>query len=358
MEMLAVRPLPFAIRALRRVLLVGLLFLLAARPGWAEARWALVLGNSSYRSDVIPDLANTVNDARTMSASLNDMGFSVYYLEDGTKAQIADMIETIAVEQGDATLELFYFAGHGVQLEGENFALPVDIEPGKGTFLRDQGVSVNAVIRRLNAFGTQNLVVILDSCRNSPFSDESAIGTGLALVDAPENTIIAYSTAPGAVALDGAGANSPFTAALASVLDGPEQDIRDVLRLVRARVRLATGGAQTPWFIDNSRNEIVIQPRRATEAAILRDAVRDRDISLATTAWNTIVTSADPRDFEEFATLFPTDQLAPIAKRQLQLIGPDGPPGFPLMDLGATGSDVANSLMSVVTVCDILATGV
>ena len=340
--------------------LLTLIVFLAGTTAQAETRWALVLGNSEYDHAAIPDLPNTINDARTMSAALNNMGFEVYYLEDTTKAEIDRTLTAISTEQRDADLGLFYYAGHGLQLDGQNFILPSDIIPEQTDFLHEQGVSVNDIVRDLSGFGTKNLVVILDSCRNSPFPELEAVGTGLALVDAPANTIIAYSTAPGAVALDGAGANSPYTAALASVLDGPEQDIRDILRLVRARVRLATGGAQTPWFIDNSRSEIVIHPRRAVDVATLGETLGRRVISLATTAWKTIIGSADPRDFEQFAAMFPADDLAPVAKRQLLLIGEDSVPSFPLMDLAVdpTAAEVPDGLNSIITACDILATGV
>jgi uncharacterized protein len=328
-------------------------------PAWADGRWALVLGVSDYITDAIPDLANTVNDSRTMAASLNDMGFEVYYLEDATRAEIEATVTRIRAEQQGADLGLFYFAGHGLQLDGVNYALPADLVPEGADFLQRQAVSINALVAELGASGAENLVVILDSCRNSPFPDQTAAGTGLALVDAPPNTIIAYSTAPGAVALDGAGANSPFTAALASAMIGSEQDFRDVLRLVRARVRIATGGAQTPWYVDNSRGEIIIRPAPAMSLDPALAAAGTGELGLATTAWRTIAESGDPRDFATFAELFPGTDLAEVASRQLAVIGDDAP-AFPLMDLGLPdpAPEVPDGLQAMTTQCDILATGV
>lgn len=351
-------------RILRRSLIYPTVFVamfaIWSGPASAENRWALVLGISEYENAHIPSLKNTVNDARTISASLNNMGFEVYYLENAKKLEFEAVVEKISREQPNADIGLFYFAGHGVQIAGENYAMPSDIQPQGSSFIQDQGISVNKVIKRLNDIGTQNLVVILDSCRNSPFPEQEAVGTGLALVDAPDNTIIAYSTSPGAVALDGTGANSPYTAALASDLEGPEQDIRDVLRLVRARVRLATRGEQTPWFIDNSKNEIVIQPRRPVSEDTLSAVLSGRVISLPTTAWRTIAASSDPRDFEQFASLFPNDDLIETANRRLVLVSSDGAPNFPLMNIQiqGTGQPVQNGLLSEITPCDILATGV
>ena len=326
----------------------------------AEERWALVLGVSAYEDDRIPDLKNTVNDARTMSAALNQMGFKVYYIENGTRAEVDAAVEQIAVEQAESETGLFFFSGHGLQVGGENYALPADIQPDGSDFLKEQGISIGALVRRLGEVGAKSLVVILDSCRNSPFDGQGAIGTGLALVDAPENTIIAYSTAPGAVAYDGTGANSPYTSALAAVLDGPRQDIRDVLRLVRAKVRQATGGAQTPWYVDNSRTEIIVQPRPTADLPADLVTLEDGSISLATTAWRTIADSSDPRDFETFVDLFPNTDLANVAKRQITILAADETPGFPLMDLGLPeqNPEVPGSLNGIMTQCDVLATGV
>lgn len=325
-----------------------------------DRRWALVLGVAEYQNENIPALDNSVNDSRTIAASLNNMGFQVYYLENAKKSEIEAVVSKIEKEQSGSELGMFYFAGHGLQVGGINYALPSDIDPTVPSFLQNGGVSINGLVSRLNEIGTKSLVVILDSCRNSPFPDEDAIGTGLALVDAPPNTIVAFSTAPGAVALDGASGNSPYTAALATALEGPEQDIRDVLRLVRARVRLATGGAQTPWYIDNTRTEVIIRPKFSVPAGELREMLSGRVISLPTTAWLTIADSADPRDFEQFAALFPNDQLSNAARRQLVLVSGDGLPSFPLMDLrvDGPGADIPGGLVSLITACDILATGI
>lgn len=348
---------PTLVLRLVRLGSVALMILLPGM-GWAQDRWALVMGVSTYDSATIPSLRNTVNDARTIAGALDNMGFRIYYLENAAKAEVEAAVRDIAAEQGAADLGLVYFAGHGLQVGGENYLLPSDVEAEGADFLETGAISVGALVAELSAIGTRSLVVILDSCRDSPFPDQEAIGTGLALVDAPQNTIIAFSTAPGAVAFDGAGANSPYTAALASALEGAEQDMRDVLRLVRARVRLATGGLQTPWFIDNTRAPMVIARRNAAAPEELAAMLGDRQITLSTTAWRTIVESADPRDFERFTALFPEDDLAQVARRQLAEID-RAAPGFPLMELRVEGPDrdIPGGLLSEVTACDILATG-
>lgn len=322
-------------------------------------RWAVVMGIADYQSEMIPSLDNTVNDARTMAAALNDMGFKVYLLENATKAELTSTIDRVGAENAGADLGFFFYAGHGLQTDGVNYALPSDIDPTQPDFLRNGGISIGDVIGQLRNLGVSKLVVVLDACRNSPFGADEAYGTGLALFDAPDNTIIAYSTAPGAVALDGTGANSPYTTALATQLAGPQQDLRDVLRYVRARVRLATGGAQTPWFVDNSKEELIIQPR---DPVPLPEGVEQRidgELSLLATTWRTIEGSADPRDFELFAELYPEDELAEVALRQVTLLRDGASPGLPPMDLGVPDPNpaVPGGLGAIITECDVLATG-
>ena len=323
----------------------------------ADDRWALVLAVGEYTDAEIPDLGNTVNDGRTMASVLNQMGFKVYYAENATKESFEATVEQIVAEQSDSALGMFYFAGHGLQVGGSNFALPSDISITDKNALESRSIPISAAIGRLGDTGVENLVVILDACRNSPFSDQGAIGTGLALVDAPENTIIAYSTAPGELALDGSGANSPYTAALASALEGQGTDVRDALRLVRARVRLATGGAQTPWFVDNSKGKMEIAPRVAGQDVAALPVLKSGEISLESTAWWTIAQSADPRDFKTYLELFPDAEQVESAQRQLSLVG--GAPEFPLMELNlpVDNPEVPGGLNSLITGCDVLASG-
>ncbi len=322
----------------------------------AEGRWALILAVSQYEEDGIDDLANAANDGRTMAAALNRMGFEIYYAEDASKEEFDATVDRILAEQSDSTLGMFYFAGHGLQSEGVNFALPSTISVNDVGRLSQAAISVNETVSRLATTGVENLVVILDACREPPFQDAEVSGTGLALVNAPENTIIAYSTAPGEVAFDGTGQNSPYTAALANALLGGETDMRDALRLVRAQVRLATGGMQTPWFIDNSRGEMIIGPTAAPDRTDQMEKLQEGEISLSATAWWTIADSMDRRDFETYLALFPNSEYNSAARRQMSQVET---PDFPLMEIAGpeTNPIVPGGLDSLITQCDILASG-
>jgi hypothetical protein len=121
-----------------RLARLRLLLLLVVLPGmaWAEDRWALVIGVSTYESDTIPSLRNTVNDARTVAAALDNMGFEVYYLENAARDEVEATVRDIAEEQGAAELGLVYFAGHGLQVEGQNYLLPSDVRAEGDDFLR------------------------------------------------------------------------------------------------------------------------------------------------------------------------------------------------------------------------------
>lgn len=341
-------------------IILGLVCILIGMAVGAKAqdRWALIVGNADYTSNGVSSLPNTLNDARTMTASLSAMGFTIYSIENATRDDINEVMSVIKAEQIDTALGLFFYAGHGVQNGGINYILPTDIVPNSKSFLEDQAITAESIIADLADIGAEKLVIILDACRNSPFGANLVYGAGLALSEAPPNTIISYATAPGGVALDGSGANSPFTAALASTLEGPKQDFRDVLRLVRAKVRLATKGEQTPWFLDNITEEIWLEPN--PEIVLAEDLQKSISgtINLASVTWNTINTSADRNDFQLFVDLFPENELASVATRQLQLVGASAlseirPLDIPLADPNQT---VPNGLSTLITQCDILAT--
>ncbi|MBL4806448.1 MAG: caspase family protein [Rhodobacteraceae bacterium] len=343
---------------MKRIFLSTLILFTLSISAIAEGRWALIVGNANYTSSGVASLQNTLNDARTMTSALSAMGFDIYTIENASRADIDAQMVKIKAEQADTALGLFFYAGHGVQHEGVNYILPTDIEPNSASFLQNQAISAQDIIESLAAVGSEKLVIILDACRNSPFGADQAFGVGLALSDAPPNTIISYATSPGAVALDGSGANSPFTAALAATLDGPRQDFRDVLRLVRAKVRRATDGEQTPWFIDNVTDEIWLDPN---PAILLSEEDRQSisgTIDLASITWNTINTSADQNDFQLFVDLFPENQLVGVASRQIQLLTDSGYAALRPMDIRVSDPNqtVPDGLSTIITQCDILAT--
>lgn len=237
---------------------------IAATAAAAEDRVALVVGNSAYSA--VTSLDNPVNDAALVAAALEKVGFRVTLLRD---AALNDLKRAIAAfgrdlrTGGPETVGLFYFAGHGVQSFGANYLLPVDANPTDAADLDLVALEATSVLRQMASARNRTNIVILDACRNNPFEVIPELGdNGLAEMKAPTGTFLAYATAPGAVALDGTGGNSPFTEALAEVLPVEGLPIEQVFREVRIRVIEETGGAQTPWDTSSLTQEFVFNPAR------------------------------------------------------------------------------------------------
>ncbi len=235
-----------------RLGLAILLCLAAAVGARAGGRVALVIGNAAYE-EAAP-LANPVNDAVDVAARLRGLGFRVIEGHDLEKRALERRIGEFADALAGAEAGLFYYAGHGVQVDGRNYILPVDARLDGAVKLQLESVPIDQVLDIMEQ-QTKTSLVFLDACRNNPFARSGAKSTdraaraltGLAPFDAARGSFIAFSTAPGAVALDGTGRNSPFAAALIAHIDRPGQSINDLMIAVRRDVVAATGGQQRPW---------------------------------------------------------------------------------------------------------------
>lgn len=223
--------------------------LILASVARAEERIALVIGNGSY--EYVSTLPNAAPDATLITASLTEAGFDVTTVTD---SNLTDMKRAISQfgrklrQAGPDTTALFYYAGHAVQSFGNNYLLPVDSAILDQADLDLYGVEASWVVRQLYSARAKTSIMILDACRNNPFEDVAGFDSqGLAEMNAPTGSFIAYATAPGKVALDGEGANSPYTTALAEAIKGPPQPIEQLFKSVRVRVLEETRGAQTPW---------------------------------------------------------------------------------------------------------------
>jgi len=216
----------------------------------ADKRIALVIGNSAYQN--VAQLDNPKNDAALMARTLKDLGFTL--IGDGAqinldKAALDKAIQSFSQQLQGAAVALFYYAGHGVQIRGSNYLVPVNANPSREADVDFQMVDLDLVLRQMGAAGTRLNLVILDACRNNPFGGRGLRGTdpGLAQVRAPEGTLISYATQPGNVAQDGADGDSPYTKALAATIRRPGLDIFRTFNEVGLAVVKATGGEQQPW---------------------------------------------------------------------------------------------------------------
>jgi hypothetical protein len=209
-------------------------------------RVALVIGNSAY---AIGPLKNPVNDARAMTAALRELSFDVIHKEDLNREDMRRAIREFGAKISKGAVGLFYYAGHGVQVRGENYLIPVDAAPESADEIDDDGVNAGYVLEKMESAGNGMNIVILDACRNNPFTRSFRSGSdGLASVEAPTGTLIAYATGPGKVAGDGGtSGNGIYTQELLKVLKMPGLSIEDMFKRVRNAVLQRTQGKQTPW---------------------------------------------------------------------------------------------------------------
>ncbi len=209
-------------------------------------RIALVIGNGAYEN--APPLKNPPNDAIDIADVLSKVGFSVERGVNLTQRRMKAMIREFGQKLKGGGQGLFYFAGHGIQLRGRNYLIPVDANIQSETDVEDQGVDTNLMLGMMDEAGNGLNVVILDACRNNPFSRSfRSASNGLAQMDAPSGTLIAYATAPGSIASDGNARNGLYTQELLKSMLVPGLSIEEVFKRVRISVRNSTAGKQTPW---------------------------------------------------------------------------------------------------------------
>lgn len=215
----------------------------AASP--QETKVALVIGNGGY--DWSP-LRNPVNDARSMSEALEDLGFKVLHQTDASQAGMKRAIREFGSELRQADVGLFYYAGHGIQASGRNYLIPVNAEINSEPEVEYESVDLGFVVAQMEAAGSPLNIVILDACRNNPFAGSfRSADRGLTQVLAPTGTLIAYATAPGSVASDGDGDNGLYTQELLRFMRTPGLEVEDVFKQVRISLMKLTNGQQTPW---------------------------------------------------------------------------------------------------------------
>lgn len=287
-------------------------------PAFAEKRVALVIGNANYRH--VARLDNPMNDARLMAGTLARLGFVLVdgrALIDVDKSAFDNAVRRFGQELQGADVGLFYYAGHGLQLRGHNYLVPVGANPTREADIDFETLDAALVLRQMEAAGTSLNLVILDACRNNPFGGRglrSANG-GLAQMVAPEGTLISFATQPGNVALDGSGANSPFTRALADTIQRPGLDIFRTFNEVGLAVKKATAGTQQPWV---SSSPIAGNFYFVDRQAPPKSGGTGARASLAERAWDTTKDSTSIAVFEEFVREFSDTVYGRFAQARLR----------------------------------------
>ena len=290
-----------------------------------ECRVALVIGNGAYDTG---RLRNPVNDAAAMSAALQGAGFEVTLLKDAGYQDIRRAVFSFGGALKRGGVGLFYYAGHGVQVKGANYLIPTNAQITAAEEVEVEGLNVNNVLARMASAKNRLNIVILDACRNNPYGQwYRGARSGLAQTRAPSGTYIAYATAPGQVASDGQGANSPFTEALISAMGKEGLKLEDVFKEVRGQVQTASRGDQVPWTSSSITGDFYFKPGQRGKPKIappVTPGASDRDALF----WSSVKDSGEAEDFAEYLKQFPDGTFAGLAKRRLAVLTP-APVGKP-----------------------------
>jgi hypothetical protein len=297
--------------------------MLLCTHAFAETRVALIIGNSAYQK---PDmrLANPANDAKAMADKLQSAGFVTIVKYNAKRTDFYHALNEFSdkIARDPHAVGLFYYAGHAVQADGVNYLIPVDAEIEAQSDLEPNAFDAGRVLKSMTAAQNEMNIVILDACRNNPLPKTRGMDRGLARIDAPSGTFIAFSAGPGQTAQDGAaGSNGVFTAEFLKAMSEPGLPLEQVFKKVVIGVKAATKGAQTPWqesslqgdfFFYSKGGSVAGNPAgngggKAAAASGATAAIRHVDDAgeLEQAYWDRIKDSTDPADFKDYKTQYP-----------------------------------------------------
>ena len=222
-----------------------------------QKRVALVIGNNDYKES---PLRNPTHDAEDIANVLRGLGFTVQTKTNANQREIEDAVKEFVREIQNGDVGLFYFSGHGVQVHGENYLMPVGGSIESETDVRYKAVNAGLILGKMEESRNRTNIFILDACRNNPFKGFRSLSKGLTMMDAPVGTFIAYATAPGSVAADGTDRNSPYAKHLMQALKSKGIKIEDVFKQVLREVRKETEGHQIPWTASSLQDDFWFNP--------------------------------------------------------------------------------------------------
>lgn len=316
---------------LRTVVFMLALFLVG--PAQAQIKVALLIGNARYADPALA-LRNPSNDVAALGAVLEQADFTVTVLENAGRAAMSRALSDFAAKASGADIGLIYYSGHGIEMNGENFLMPVDATLASDLDVEYETVALEKLIASLSGVGKFKLVLV-DACRDNPLLGKmkrpltrGGASKGLARVDSRDsNLLVGFATAPGEVALDGDGENSPYAGALVRHLVTPSLEVEVALRAVAKDVYEATGGRQRPYITGSLFETVRLGPDETgatetvgptpTETQSSTDPCRD-----AGTHWSAISTRKDMALLEEHVRLFPGCAFANLAKLEIAALQP------------------------------------
>lgn len=306
-----------------------------------ERRVALVIGNGAYKES---PLKNPANDAEDIAAVLKTLGFEVISRRNANQRDMKAAVREFGQKLRGAETGLFYYAGHGVQVRGVNYLMPIAVDIESEADAEDQAVSLDYVLRTMEESGAKFNVSILDACRNNPFARSfRSASRGLASAQAPSGMLIAYSTAPGSIASDGEGRNGIYTKHLLRNLREGDSDILKVFQRVRTNVVKETGGKQTPWESTSLVGEFFFRPGQGTQVASLAPVASTPSIESAAPAtpsrpvttyststsrpedsetqmWNEVKSSGAREYFDAYLKQYPKGKYVALARVEIKKI--------------------------------------
>ncbi|MFN9745943.1 MAG: caspase domain-containing protein [Betaproteobacteria bacterium] len=286
------------------------------------ARLALVIGNNAY---AVGPLLNPVNDARAMASTLEAVGFQVLLRTDANLREMIGAVREFGERlraAGSGAVGIFYYAGHGFQIKGRNFLIPVGADITHEDEVAYQSLEAQAVLDKMESAGNGTNLLILDSCRDNPFARSMRSATrGLAQMDAPVGTLVAFSTAPGSVASDGRGSNGLYTSHLLAAIKRPGLKVEDVFKVVRNGVLRDSNNRQQPWESTALTGDFFFVP--PVEAAA---AVAAAQAALDDALWETVKDAASAVEVSLYLRRFPAGRHAAAARGRLQAMGVDTGP--------------------------------
>lgn len=304
-----------------------------------EKRVALVIGNGKYPAY---PLKNPANDARDMATALRKIGFDVIEKTDITQKEMNRAIAQFGGKLTTDTVALFFYAGHGIQVRGKNYLIPIDAQIESENSVRAETVDVDTLLDQLAASPLN--VVILDACRNNPFERRfRTVGGGLAQMDAPKGTLIAYSTSPGKVASDGEGRNGLYTQELLKIIQTPGLPVEQAFKKVRANVARATRDNQIPWEASSLTGDFFFSPLLGSTPSVPQQVVplaapgNGNAISPELEFWEAIKDSRNPIELKAYLDTYPGGQFQQLAlariksieKEPTKVTPPNAPPSTP-----------------------------
>jgi uncharacterized caspase-like protein len=280
-----------------------------------EQRVALVIGNSNYKS---APLKNPANDAEDIAKALKGLGFQVALKQNQSREAMAQAIREFGNQLKRGGTGLFYYAGHGMQVKGRNFLIPVDADIQSEDEVPYRGIDANELLAKMETAKNRVNLVILDACRNNPFARSfRSSAQGLAQMDAPVGTLVAFATAPGSVAADGQGRNGLYTQHLLASMNQPGLKIEDVFKRVRQGVRKGSGNRQIPWENTSLEGDFYFKPGEPGETSPPQNVSPVTDpLAVELAFWESIKNSTNTDDYKAYLSKYPDGQFVELAKQR------------------------------------------